>query len=154
MKYVDYDIMFQEVPDEVSLVVNISNCPNRCKGCHSSYLMNDIGNILDTEAMESIIGQYENLITCICFMGGDAAPHEIEDMAKWINLHYGKKYSIAWYSGKEEIPGDVDINLFRYIKTGRYMEELGNLRSKKTNQRFFEVDKKLGLIDRTYLFWK
>ena len=28
LKYANYDIVFQEVPDEVTLAINISNCPN------------------------------------------------------------------------------------------------------------------------------
>ena len=38
LKYVNTDIVFQEIPDEVTLAVNISNCPCRCPGCHSQYL--------------------------------------------------------------------------------------------------------------------
>lgn len=42
-KYVDYDIVFQEVPGEVSLALNISNCPFKCEGCHSPHLRENIG---------------------------------------------------------------------------------------------------------------
>ena len=37
LKYANFDIVFQEVPDEVTLAINISNCPNQCVGCHSKY---------------------------------------------------------------------------------------------------------------------
>lgn len=43
IKHVGYDVTFQEVPNEVSLVIPISMCQNRCEGCHSAYLRNDIG---------------------------------------------------------------------------------------------------------------
>ena len=43
LKYVNTDIVFQEIPDEVTLAVNISNCPCRCPGCHSEYLWEDVG---------------------------------------------------------------------------------------------------------------
>ena len=43
LKYVDAKVVFAEVPDEVTLAINISNCPCQCKGCHSSYLAQDIG---------------------------------------------------------------------------------------------------------------
>lgn len=38
LKYVNTDIVFQEFPDEVTLAINLSNCPCHCPGCHSSYL--------------------------------------------------------------------------------------------------------------------
>ena len=49
LRYADYDIVFQEIPDEVTLAINLSNCPNHCKGCHSAYLMEDVGEPLTEE---------------------------------------------------------------------------------------------------------
>ena len=46
LKYTTYDIVFQEFPDEVTLAVNLSLCPNGCPGCHSSYLQGDLGEEL------------------------------------------------------------------------------------------------------------
>lgn len=72
LKYADYDIVFQEIPDEVTLAINISNCPNHCVGCHSPYLMQDVGEVLDEAAMDSLLEKYGRNITCVCFMGGNA----------------------------------------------------------------------------------
>ena len=36
LKYVNHDIVFQEFPDEVTLAINLSCCPNGCTGCHSA----------------------------------------------------------------------------------------------------------------------
>ena len=49
LKYVNYDIVFQEFPDEVTLAINLSLCPNGCPGCHSAYLKEDIGEELTEE---------------------------------------------------------------------------------------------------------
>ena len=46
LKYVNTAITFAEFPDEISLLINISNCPCHCKGCHSAYLAEDIGEPL------------------------------------------------------------------------------------------------------------
>ena len=54
LKYYNYDIVFQEVPDEVTLAVNLSNCPNHCPGCHSPHLCKDIGNRLDEETISNL----------------------------------------------------------------------------------------------------
>lgn len=43
IKHVGYDVTFQEVPNEVSLVIPISMCQNGCEECHSAYLRNDVG---------------------------------------------------------------------------------------------------------------
>ena len=47
LKYINYDIVFQEVPNEISLVFNISGCPHKCEGCHSKYLWEYTGNLID-----------------------------------------------------------------------------------------------------------
>ena len=58
LKYVDAKVVFAEVPDEVTLAINISNCPCHCEGCHSSYLAEDIGDILDVKSLDKITIQY------------------------------------------------------------------------------------------------
>ena len=55
LKYVDTLVSFQEIPDEISLCINLSNCPNNCPGCHSAYLKDDIGTPLTyTELMRML----------------------------------------------------------------------------------------------------
>ena len=46
LRYTNTDIVFQELPDEVTLAVNLSGCPCRCPGCHSKnvdYMTRIIG---------------------------------------------------------------------------------------------------------------
>lgn len=85
LRYTDYDIVFQEIPDEVTLAINISNCPNRCKGCHSAYLMEDVGDLLTEESLSALLQKYGSAATCVCFMGGDAEPMEVERLARFIS---------------------------------------------------------------------
>ena len=54
MKYVDTKIVFQELPNEITLAINISGCPCACIGCHSSYLSQDIGELLTKEALQQL----------------------------------------------------------------------------------------------------
>ena len=68
LKYVETLVTFSEFPDEISLCINISNCPNACVNCHSSYLKEDIGTILDYKELDKLI-QKNHGITCIGFMG-------------------------------------------------------------------------------------
>ena len=82
LKYTDYDIVFQEIPNEVTLAINLSRCPNRCEGCHSAYLMNDVGEQLTLEVIDSLYEKYGSSITCIWFMGGDIAPFQVAEFVR------------------------------------------------------------------------
>ena len=137
LKYANYDIVFQEVPDEVTLAINISNCPNQCVGCHSKYLWEDRGEALDKESLDRLIDEYSNGITCVCFMGGDAEPYDVANLAMHIKNKY-KDIKTAWYSGKNELPDAFHAETFDYIKTGRYDEKLGPLNSLTTNHRMIK----------------
>ena len=55
LKYVDTLVTFSEVPDEITLCLNISNCPCHCKNCHSSYLAEDIGEGLTLDKIYSSV---------------------------------------------------------------------------------------------------
>ena len=159
LKYVNYDITFQEIPDEITLCINISNCPCHCIGCHSSYLAEDIGEKLTLDKIYKLIDSNEG-ITCICFMGGDSSPKEIDMFARCIKDLYDIK--VAWYSGRQELSKYINLKCFDFIKLGPYIEEFGPLNSKTTNQRFYQVIKShyedgtsgYELLDTTYKFWK
>lgn len=144
MKYYNYDIVFQEVPDEVSLAINITGCPNHCNGCHSPHLWQDIGNPLTEEVLNSLIAKYSSLITCVCLMGGDAEPQTVLQLLQYVRQNTNLK--TAWYSGRDKLPEIIETmcapslqNIFNYIKLGPYIPEKGGLKSKTTNQRLYRV---------------
>ena len=137
LKYANFDIVFQEVPDEVTLALNISNCPNQCPGCHSKYLWENIGKALDSEELDRLVTQYKSGITCVCFMGGDNEPDKVAELARKVKNEY-KGLKAVWYSGKNELPENVKTDHFDYIKLGSYVAELGALDSVTTNQRMMK----------------
>lgn len=151
LKFVSYDIVFQEVPNEVTLAINLSLCPNRCVGCHSPHLRDDIGTELTEQELDLLIDNYRNNITCVCFMGGDHAPLEVAHMAQTIRQCYGLK--TAWYSGRDVLPSELDARCFDFIKLGHYDKRYGGLKSQSTNQKFFRVVSGK-LEDATHLFWR
>lgn len=167
IKYTDAKVVMAEVPDEITLAINISNCPCQCKGCHSSYLAEDIGKPLVGMVLREMIEEQSG-ITCVAFMGGDSSPESVNNLAEYLKTwHDGKidKLKIAWYSGRQELSPKIDLKNFDYIKLGPYIEELGPLDSKTTNQRFYKVDKLSPeetptgvedwvLLDETHKFWK
>lgn len=151
LKYVDAKVVFAEVPDEVTLAINISNCPCQCKGCHSSYLAQDIGTELTFNEVRKLIKKNSG-VSCIAIMGGDAEPDKINTLASFIINHYNS-IKVAWYSGRQELSNSIDLSNFDYIKLGPYKEEFGSLNSRTTNQRFYKVNGK-ELVDITSKFWK
>ena len=155
LKYVDAKVVFAEVPDEITLAINISNCPCHCKNCHSSYLAEDIGKPLDLQHLTNLIDNNKG-ITCVCIMGGDANPSEVDDIAQDIKEYY-PELKVGWYSGRQELSKDIDLENFDFVKLGPYIEELGPLNSKTTNQVLLEIEvvqDKVFTKDITAKFWK
>lgn len=153
LKYVDTLVSFQEIPDEISLCINISNCPNNCPGCHSAYLKDDIGTPLTYTELMRILKDIRG-ITCVCFMGGDKEPWEIQRLAQFVKE---KGLKVAWYSGKQELHEDIRLANFDYVKLGPYIEELGPLTSPTTNQVMYKIDHLADrpfVVDITSRFWK
>ncbi len=149
LKVASFDIVFQEIPGEVTLALNLSNCPCHCPGCHSQHLWEDIGEPLTPELLDNLIDRYKGLITCVAFMGGDAEPEEVLRLAALVQ---GLK--TAWYSGRPSSPSEYgDLGSLDYVKFGPYIESLGGLKSEKTNQRLY---KRVGdsWEDITNSFWK
>jgi anaerobic ribonucleoside-triphosphate reductase activating protein len=138
LKYYNFDIVCQEIPDEVTLAINITNCPIHCHGCHSPWLWKDIGNPLTDEALAAIIDRYADDITCVCIMGGDGEPEEVERTAKSIKAKY-PSLAIGWYSGREQLPEGISPTSFQYVKLGPYVESVGGLRSPHTNQKIYRI---------------
>ena len=153
LKYSNTGVVFQEIPDEVTLAINISNCPCRCPGCHSCYLWEDIGLPLDTAAIDDFVGQYGKDITCIAFMGGDGDPKGVNLLAQYIHEEY-PQYHVAWYSGRIRVPSVVNRRDFDYIKIGPYIQHLGPLKSPTTNQRLYRQTETGDFEDITARFWK
>ena len=148
IKYVDTKVVFQEYPDEITLAINISNCPYHCPECHSSYLAEDIGTELTNEEVDKLITNNEG-ITCVGLMGGNAG--DVLRIDRYIKEVSDLK--VGWYTGAEKVPDYILLHLhnFDYIKVGPYKKELGPLTSKTTNQRYYKVIDN-SLVDFTYLF--
>lgn len=151
LKVVSYDIVFQEIPDETTLALNLSQCPNHCDGCHSPHLRQDIGKVLDFDLLLDLYEHNKSAITCICFMGGDGDPTCLENLVEsfrieltvkdkdtGFNKYIGPK--IGWYSGNDWLPRDFKIQLFDYIKLGHYDKDKGPLNKPTTNQRLYEYN--------------
>ena len=142
LKYVDTAVTFSEVPNEVSLCINISNCPFECKGCHSAYLQKDTGDPLTMEVLDDLVKRNQG-ITCVCFMGGDSNIYELVRLFRYMKVTY-PELKLGWYSGGYQSYHNLYIEgmthaFLDYVKYGGYEEEFGPLDNENTNQRFYKI---------------
>ena len=150
LKYLDTMVTFSEVPDEVSLCINITNCPYHCPECHSKELWQDIGDRLDIGVLCDLVDANKG-ISCVCFMGGDSDLDELYHLFRFFPLLF-KDLKLAWYTGRENIPNDLPSSI-DYIKLGPYKSEFGPLGNPNTNQRLYYKTNDVWL-DITHKFWK
>lgn len=134
LKYLGYTIALQEVPNEISLILNISGCPWHCKGCHSQYLWNYDGRLVKEDLL-SLINKYKDMISCVCFMGGD---QNLDELSEHLSLIKSLNLKTCLYTGFDMIP-PISKGLLDYVKIGKYQEELGCLASPTTNQHMYNL---------------
>ena len=73
LRLASFDVVFQEIPGEVTLALNLSGCPNRCAGCHSPHLWEEVGEPLDDNLLNSLLSGYGLSLIHICGAAGVAA---------------------------------------------------------------------------------
>lgn len=150
-KYHSTAVVFQEVPGEVSLAINITNCQGTCPGCHSPHLREDIGRPL-YEDLPKLLEENDG-VTCVAFMGEG---YDIPDLWKCIGYVKSKGLKTCLYSGKDYTL--VDIEHLDYLKEGPYIENLGGLDSPTTNQCMYQRQTDDGKyfywVDITHKFWR
>lgn len=137
LKYIETRIVFAEIPDEITLAINITNCPIHCPDCHSKYLWKNSGKYLTKRFLNNIINKQKG-ITCVCFMGGDKNPRYINRLGKFIHNKFNHTIKVGWYSGKSTLSNKISLCYFDYIKLGPYVKELGPLNFKGSNQKLYE----------------
>lgn len=153
IKYYNYDIVMEEIPNKLSLAINITNCQNRCVGCHSPHLRLNIGEVLNKDEIDKIIENNFG-INCVIFMGEGNDINKLIDIA--IHVKNEHNIPIALYSGSNKID-DKYLTVFDYIKIGEYMPERGPLNNKNTNQILYRIEEHKGtpkLFDITNCFCK
>ena len=125
-------VVMEEIPDRVSLAVDISNCRGNCIGCHSPFLKKDIGRELTADIIDRLVADNFG-VNCFLFLGEGRDPEALLDLADHVR---SKGLLAAVYSGREEVE-EVFWDHFDYIKLGPYRPECGPLNSPTTNQRLY-----------------
>lgn len=155
VKYKEFAIVFEEVPDKITLAINITNCGNNCEGCHSPELRQDIGHELNELELESLISQNEG-INCVCFMGEGKDKDGLLSLARYVKKQH-PELSVALYSGRTEEAFEPDKKkfgkIFDFIKIGPYDKTKGPLNKETTNQRLYSIIGGKEWVDITEKFW-
>lgn len=150
LKYTDTLVAFREVPNKITLAINVSNCPNHCIGCHSPELRSNIGTELTDNELDRLISKNDG-INCVCFMGEGRDLERLSQLIKRVKEIHG--IDTALYTGSDEFDETIFNGALDYLKIGHYDAKYGALDKKTTNQRMYRLTNN-DREDITYLFWK
>lgn len=137
MRYVSRQIVFREIPQEISLAYLISGCQRRCPGCHSADSWNSwAGNLLSVDSFSNDLSKYRLSITCVLFFGGEWHQNQLTEL---LVLARQEGLKTALYSGETGV-SDKIVRHLDYLKLGPYVQALGGLESPRTNQRLINLN--------------
>ena len=127
-------VVMEEIPDRVTLAVDISNCRGNCIGCHSPFLKEDIGEPLTETVIDALV-QDNFGVDCFLFLGEGRDPETLVRLAEHVR---SLGLFPALYSGRTEVE-DALWQAFDYVKVGPYIPEYGPLNKETTNQRLYRA---------------
>ncbi len=129
-------IVFQEVPNEISLCFSITGCKVGCHGCHSTELWyRNNGSALTNNSFYHWLQRYKGLITCVIFFGGEWQPQALIEK---LIIAKQQQLKTCLYSGQNYIDISITQHL-TFLKTGAWQAKLGGLNSESTNQVFRHI---------------
>ena len=136
LKYLYSQLVFTEIPDEMSLAIAISGCEIRCSGCHMRELWEDNGEPLDIRHIEALLDANKGT-TCLLLLGGE---RDIDALTN-LFMYFHRKIKTAWYSGLDRLPKDKHgiLQFLDFYKEGHFDYELGGLDSPTTNQKLYHI---------------
>lgn len=156
LRYSDYQICLNEIPDEISLGISILGCNVHCKDCHSKHLWDinskDKGEELTPLRLLSFIKR-KPIITCVLFLGGEWDSDALVTLCKTVRDTNNLKLALYTGRGLNEIT-DL-IKNFDYLKIGPYRKSHGDLTYPTTNQRLYRITENGKILTNiTNKFWR
>ena len=157
---VNITVTLNELPNHIAVAIEMGNCKQRCKGCHSEWLSIPLPKSAWMEletVMHEVNKHVKNGADAIVIMGGTNNGIPLKDLIEAINIlsHYAP---IGLYSGlpvkaaiHEVLKEEAKLS---FLKVGDYKEKLGGLDSKTTNQIFYTKNYDGEWEDTTFMFQK
>lgn len=146
-----YGITLKEIPNKVALFLEFGECRSGCKGCHSSYLMNECEHV-DIEKILLIARESHELgANAVVLMGGTnngISKKSLVFLIDELKKIFGN--NIGLYSGTDS-DNEYLMSSLRWLKVGSYVKSRGGLNNPLTNQRFYEIIDGVP-HDKTYVF--
>lgn len=141
MRFVSCRLVFQEVPDEISLAFLVAGCPVGCLGCHSAASWKaDRGEELSASALARLLDRHKRVLTCVVFLGGEWAE---EDLVARLDEARARGLKTCLYTGlEEEQVSEALKSRLDFLKVGPYRAERGGLQDPGTNQKFIDLHNK------------
>lgn len=140
-------VVLEEIPDRVTLAVDISNCTGLCEGCHSPFLRKDIGEELTLDVVRALL---DNNFGVNCFLLLGEGNDHVALMNLAVDIHQAyPSLALALYSGRESVEDDIYC-VFDYVKVGPYRPSCGPLNNPVTNQRLYRVRHQLPVSSSSY----
>lgn len=136
-------VTMMEVPDHLAFYIEFGNCKQKCKGCHSPHLWEDVEN---KTTMEDLLASASDAVSkganAIVLMGGTtngiSSTHLISLIDKLAEIA-----PVCLYSGSNDFERDMvlaTVTKLTWIKTGSYQDDKGGLMSAETNQKFLRKE--------------
>lgn len=138
LKFYSKQVVFQEVPNEISISFSIAGCPLKCPGCSwKTAVSSMLEKQLTDEYYYKALEEYKNLASCVLFYGGE---WDKQDLIHKLRIAKSMNYKTCLYTGLtfEKVDKEIIDNL-DYIKVGPYIAALGGLDSPKTNQKLINL---------------
>lgn len=144
--------VYEDKAKVINVTKNITNKSNKIHPINSKA-----SHQLTKEYLETRINQYQDMISCVLFLGGEWQIKQLIELLQIVKIS-NPSLKTCLYTGleldeivgliKNEINEQISIgwkyifenNLLDYLKTGRWIRELGGLDNKKTNQQFYKVN--------------
>lgn len=140
---VDTGITLNEVPDKVAFYIELGECKQRCKGCHSEHLWCPVEHKTPLSALvEQADKAVDKGANAIVLMGGTTNGISFVDLLSIIDA-LAEVAPLCLYSGSDNEKLNHAIAFMSdltWIKTGSYQEDKGGLSSPKTNQKFYRKE--------------
>lgn len=101
---------------------------------------------LTIELFVEYLESYRDDITCVVFKDGE----DEYDLPLYLDIVKSYRLKTCLYTDKKKVDRHI-MSKLNYIKTGRYIESMGDLYESTTNQRMYDLDSD---EDITYKFWE
>lgn len=129
-------VVLEEIPDKLTLAVDISNCQGTCIGCHSPFLRDNVGEELTPGIIDALLADNFG-VNCFLFLGEGNGHAALMRLARHLRTAH-PELEIALYSGRETVEDDI-WEIFDYVKVGPYIPKFGPLNHRSTNQRLYRL---------------